>query len=77
MAKREVEYDGREQCEACGEMQHQNEMTFAEDGAGYCHACTKAMSQTCKCCGQKLPVWEMTGYDADGNYYCEDCAIAV
>lgn len=77
MARRKVEYDSREQCEHCGQLHDQSEMSWAEDGTGYCPACTSAMTQTCKCCGKNLPVWEMTGYDAAGNYYCEDCAIAV
>lgn len=77
MARRKVEYDGREQCDGCGEYHHQMDMNFAEDGTQYCQTCTDEMSQTCKCCGKTLPVWEMTGYDAAGNYYCEDCAIAV
>ena len=57
-------------------MHHQLEMESAEDGTMYCPTCTAAMTVTCKCCGESMPLWEMTGYD-DGHYYCENCAIAI
>ena len=77
MARRKVDYDGREQCDACGEYHHQKDMSFAEDGTQFCATCTKQMEQVCKGCGKTLPVWEMTGYDAEDHYYCEDCAISI
>lgn len=77
MARRRIEYTGMEQCEMCGSYHHQMEMESAEDGTMYCPTCAAQMIVTCQCCGGTDHLWNMTGYDDAGNYYCENCAIAV